>query len=126
MNGYVDQFGRAMVQVEIFSEKDDSFRKLEAWVDTAFTGELMLPERVIEELGLKPSGSVDGLLANGSQIIVPLYQCKLNWFEKERDLDILSSINTLPLLGIGLLLAKKLIVDYTNLTIEIVPSARLS
>ena len=41
MKGLVDQAGRAIVDIEIVSDRKQSPRRLNAWIDTGFTGELV-------------------------------------------------------------------------------------
>ena len=56
------------------------------------------------------TGSIDGALADGSRVEISTYQCQLNWF---------ANSGQTPLLGVGLLLAKELRVDYTNLELTL-------
>ena len=53
--GLVDQAGRTIVDIEIVSDRKQSPRRLNAWIDTGFTGELVLPRAIIEDLKLVPS-----------------------------------------------------------------------
>jgi clan AA aspartic protease len=90
-----------------------------AWIDTGFTGDLVLPESLVEDLELEVTGSIDGVLADGSQVELSTYHCQLNWFGRVRDLEVIANSGQTPLLGVGLLLAKELRVDYTNLELTL-------
>jgi predicted aspartyl protease len=46
---------------------------IDAWVDTGFTGDLVVPHSIIESLGLKSSGAIDGVLADGTQTLLETY-----------------------------------------------------
>jgi predicted aspartyl protease len=66
MKGIVDQAGRAILEIQLRSNSSHPFRTIPVWIDTGFTGDLVLPQKTIDELGLNPSGTVDGILADGS------------------------------------------------------------
>ena len=53
MNGLVDLQGRALLTVEIRTAQDATVLPLEAWIDTGFTGELVMPRSQIQGLNLK-------------------------------------------------------------------------
>ena len=55
MTGEVDNAGRALVPVTLESALDARPVELKAWVDTGFTGELVLPQTVIAALSLSRS-----------------------------------------------------------------------
>ena len=65
MNGLVDLNGRALLTVEIRSASDASPVPVEVWVDTGFTGDLVMPRSQIENLGLEPGLMVRAILADG-------------------------------------------------------------
>lgn len=122
MKGIVDGSGRAILRISILSGDDARKQVIEAWVDTGFTGDLVIPRSIIESLGLKPSGAIDGILADGTQTQLETYTCRLDWFGRIRSLEVIANSGEMSLLGVGLLLAKELTVDYTNLTLSLEPS----
>lgn len=123
MKGVVDDSGRAILTIQIFCPKHPGGVKVHVWVDTGFTGDMVLPESLIEVLELEVTGSIDGILADGSQVELSTYHCQLDWFGRNRDLEVIANSGQTPLLGVGLLLAKELNIDYTNLelTLELKP-----
>ncbi|HUG67026.1 MAG TPA: hypothetical protein VMM76_04715 [Pirellulaceae bacterium] len=92
---------------------------IEAWVDTGFTGDLVLPRTTIDALALRQSGSVDAILADGSQIEVKTYTCLINWFGEERRLEVVANEGDYPLLGVGLLLGLELRANYHKMELEL-------
>ena len=92
---------------------------LEAGVDTGFTGDLVLPQKTIDSLALRQSGSVDAILADGSQIELNTYTCFVNWFGKQRRLEVVANDGEYPLLGVGLLLGLELRVNYLTLELAL-------
>jgi len=122
--GHVDDSGRAIISVEFIANQPISKFMIDVWIDTGFTGDLVLPEAFITKLGLPISGSVDGILADGSQTVLKTYHCTIRWFGRDRDLEVIANDGEFPLLGVGLLLAKELKIDYTNLSITLVPSEK--
>lgn len=125
MKGIVDQAGRAILENQLRSGSSHPFRTISVWIDTGFTGDLVLPQKTIDELGLNPSGTVDGILADGSQTVLTTYHCEIDWFGRIRNLEVIANSGTTPLLGVGLLLAKELIVDYTNLLLTLHPKQKI-
>lgn len=125
MKGIVDQAGRAILEIQLRSNSSHPFRTISVWIDTGFTGELVLPQKTIDELELNPSGTVDGILADGSQTVLTTYHCEIDWFGRIRNLEVIANSGTTPLLGVGLLLAKVLVVDYTNLLLTLRPKQKI-
>jgi clan AA aspartic protease len=124
MKGIVDESGRAVLPIQILCPKHPDGTIVDAWVDTGFTGDLVLPLSVIEDLQLKVTGTIDGVLADGSQVELSTYHCQLNWFGRVRDLEVIANSGQTPLLGVGLLLAKELRIDYTNLELTLEPKSK--
>jgi clan AA aspartic protease len=124
MIGHVDDSGRATLPIELIDEQGNNRFAIDVWIDTGFTGDLVVPESLIDQLELPISGSVDGILADGSQTVLKTYHCRIKWFGRERDLEVIANNGDFPLLGVGLLLAKELRVDYTNLSVSLVSSAK--
>ena len=106
-----------------YAPKEPTGVQVNVWIDTGFTGDLVLPDSLIEDLELEVTGSIDGVLADGSQVELSTYHCQLKWFGRIRDLEVIANSGQTPLLGVGLLLAKELRIDYTNLelTLELKP-----
>ena len=46
-------------------------------------------------------------------------------FGRIRNLEVIANSGTTPLLGVGLLLAKELVVDYTNLLLTLRPKQKI-
>jgi predicted aspartyl protease len=86
----------------------------------------VLPQGMINQLELIKSGSVDAILADGTPTELDTYSCKIRWFERERHLEVMANEGETPLLGVGLLLGKDLRIDYANLTLSLVPAARVA
>lgn len=66
MNGHVDSGGRALVRLRLTSAATGSTLEIDAWTDTGFTGELVLPQSKIAALGLPKSAVVTAELEEGS------------------------------------------------------------
>lgn len=75
--------------------------EIEVWIDTGFTGDLVLPQFMIDEWQLAQSGSVDAILADGSQIELRTYSCMVEWFGRDRPLEVIAKDGDFPLLGVG-------------------------
>ena len=119
MNGEVDNSGRALVALRLRPSVDADAIQLAAWVDTAFTGELVIPQATIERLGLRQSAAVMAGLADGTQVVLDTYSCIVDWFGQERVVEVVENDGEFPLLGIGLLRDRRLEIDYRSRTLSI-------
>ncbi|MFO7902902.1 MAG: clan AA aspartic protease [Planctomycetota bacterium] len=119
MNGSVDGNGRALLSVRIASDPQSQAVAIEAWIDTGFSGDLVLPQVVIDALGLVQSGTVDAVLADGSQIEVRTYTCHVDWFGEVRRLEVVANDGACPLLGVGLLLGHELRINYHTMVLSL-------
>ena len=124
MTGNVDAAGRAMLSLKIVADQLPLGTSIDVWIDTGFTGELVLPTSIIHQFGLTKSGSLDAALADGSQVQLDTFTCRIQWFGSERMLEVIANEGAIPLLGVGLLLGRELRIDYTNLTLTLLPAAK--
>ncbi len=119
MNGRVDRADRALVELKLRAAASSKQATITAWVDTAFTGELVVPRATIDQLGLSQSSIVSAGLADGKQVVLGTYSCILEWFDEERQIEIIESEGHTALLGTGLLRSCKLEIDYRLRTLTI-------
>ena len=119
MNGSVDDAGRALVRLTVQSPTSAMSMEIEAWVDTGFTGELVLPQEKITALNLLSSAVVTAELGDGSETVLEVYTCLIEWFGQVRQIEVIASTGHFPLLGVGLLQGRTLTVDYASRTLTI-------
>lgn len=119
MNGEVDNSGRALIPLRVRSLADGDAVQLAAWVDTAFTGDLVIPQGTIEKLGLQQSAAVVAGLADGTEVVLETYSCVVEWFGRERIVEVVENTGQFPLLGVGLLRDRRLEIDYPSRTVSI-------
>lgn len=124
MMGIVDAAGRALLIVTIVADSCPAGANVDVWIDTGFTGEIVFPIAIIRQPGLIQSGTIDAILADGSQILLDTYSCKIQWFNGERNLEVIANEGEFPLLGVGLLLGQELRIDYMNLTLSLLPALK--
>ena len=122
MKGTVDSGGRSLLTVELRSSDQSTNTQIDVWIDTGFTGDLVIPQSAIDALGLRRSSSIDAVLADGSQTELNTYSCLIKWFGYERNLEVIANDGEYPLLGVGLLLGLELRVDYRNLKLTLEPA----
>lgn len=121
MIGVIDEFGRALLSVSLRSSPDEAAEPLEVWVDTGFTGELVLPHRIIESRRLPKSGSVDAILADGSGIELSTFTCFIDWFDTKKRVEVVENEGDRALLGVGLLLGCEFRANYRTLSLTLTP-----
>jgi clan AA aspartic protease len=114
MIGFVDGKGRALVSVSIRSIPTSIEHTLEVWIDTGFNGDLVIPQRQIDDLKLPQSGTVKAVLADGSEVTLLTHTCYIEWFGAARQLEVIANDGEYPLLGVGLLLGRDLHISYRS------------
>jgi Predicted aspartyl protease len=119
VNGIVDEFGRALITVNVRATDDDRLNVIEVWIDTAFSGELGVPSRLIESLHLPQAAAVEARLADGNTVLLEAFTCQVEWFGKWRTVELIANSGEYPLLGIGLLTGHRLTIDYPQRTVAI-------
>jgi clan AA aspartic protease len=119
MNGFVDSAGRALLEIDLKRARDTPAFRVTAWIDTGFTGDLVLPQTLIEELSLPLIGTVGAVLADGSYTAMEAYECFIEWFDELQRLEIVANDGKHALLGVGLLLDRELQIDYRSKTITL-------
>jgi clan AA aspartic protease len=123
MNGAVDHAGRALLSVTLRATTASQPQNVDVWIDTGFTGEIVVPQAFIEQLKLPQSGSIDAVLADGSQVELNTYSCTIDWFGSQRNLEVVGNNGQFPLLGVGLLLGLELRIDYRSLQLSLTPAS---
>ncbi|MEM8866379.1 MAG: clan AA aspartic protease [Planctomycetota bacterium] len=114
MQGIVDSSGRSLLAVKIQSPAEPEPAEIDVWIDTGFTGDLVIPRSLVEKLSLQQSGSVDAVLADGSHAELQTFSCVIEWFGTQRKLEVIANDGEFPLLGVGLLLGLELRIDYRD------------
>jgi clan AA aspartic protease len=119
MTGKVDQSGRALLRMRLRHPTSAVVTETDGWVDTGFSGDLVLPQTLIVALGL-PRGQAGGaVLADGSQIVVDTWVCFLEWFGEWKESEVVGTTGQIPLIGIGLLRNHELCVNYRTGTVAV-------
>ena len=120
MNGAVDSQGRALLTIPIRNSPDCTATEVSVWVDTGFTGDLVLPKDQIKRLGLRESVVIQTTLADGREAELESFVAWLDWFGELQDVEVCASSGQNILLGVRLMLGRRLVVDYNtlNLTLE--------
>jgi clan AA aspartic protease len=119
LNGRVDEFLRALVDVAVRPTESGAPRVLTVWVDTAFNGCLVFPQDMIEELGLQQEAATEAILADGSRVTLESFVCYVEWFGDVLPAQVIGNNGKLPLLGTELLAKRKLLIDYISGVVSI-------
>ena len=111
MRGTVAAEGNeALLGVEVLSQAGSSSLRVEAVVDTGFTGHLTLPRATVDALGLPIIGSAESILADGSLVMEDVCLAHVLWHGAERPVRVLVADAT-PLLGMALMRGSELRVE---------------
>jgi clan AA aspartic protease len=84
------------VRIRLTSPANATTMEIEAWVDTGFTGELVLPQDRIAALGLPRSAVVTAELGDGSQTVLEVYSCLIEWFGRVQQIEVIANTGTSP------------------------------
>ena len=119
MKGFVDSQGRALLTVPIRNSPDGTATPVEVWIDTGFTGDLVLPKAQIEQLGLAESLIIPTILADGREADVESFVAWLDWFGELQEVEVCASSGQNVLLGVRLMLGRRLVVDYKSTALSL-------
>ena len=110
MRGRVVSGGReAVVPLPILGS-GGSRVKVEAVIDTGFTGHLTLPADVVRSLALSRRGFVEVELADGGTTALGVYDARVLWRGRERFVPVYEAEGG-PLVGMSLLRGSRLTVE---------------
>jgi clan AA aspartic protease len=112
--GGVDDYGRALLPITVYHAETSATMVIEAWIDTGFTGALLLTQSQIAALALARSAGAPGQLADGSRIVFETFLCVLDWFGQRRPLETIAGSGHFALLGVSLLEDCTVVIDYPN------------
>ena len=120
MNGVVDLQGRSLLTVLVRVESGAAASPVEAWIDTGFTGELVMPRSEIDRMSLKPGLMVRAVMADGRNSRLKSFVAWIDWFDETLEVEVVAGEGETTLLGVGLMLGRRLVVDYgaLDLTLE--------
>lgn len=99
----------ALLRIEVPSRQNFGARtlRIEAVLDTGFTGHLTLPRVVVERLALPLVGSAESVLADGSVVLEDVCLATVLWHGRERPVRVLV-FDATPLIGMALLRGSEL------------------
>jgi clan AA aspartic protease len=120
MVGSVDGFGRAILRVRVKNPNSGELSELDAWIDTGFTGELVLSQQQVNALGLALGKAITAGLADGSEVQLDAFTCDVEWFGEWKRIQVIANQGQFPLLGVGLLLDRELHINYRNKALSLV------
>jgi clan AA aspartic protease len=119
MIGQVDEARRAILAVELRCKSEAPGHVVSVWIDTGFTGDLVLPQSLIEQLALPLAGVAEAILADGSQVSLKVYSCSVLWFDQVLELEVVANEGACPLLGIGMLRHRGLNINFRSKTVYV-------
>ncbi len=119
MNGVIDRYGRALVRVKLKHPTLESELEIDAWVDTGFTGTLLLLPSQVAALRLPVVDGAIVLLAGGQEASLQATACRVSWFGAELRLETVIGGGQCALLGVGLLEHLTLHLDYPARTVTL-------
>jgi clan AA aspartic protease len=99
--GTVNPYREAIVQFVVIG-KNQKRKSIKAVIDTGYSGSLILPLEIIEELELTRYATQEGVLGNGAVHQFSVHEGSVIWDGKVQAIEI-NSAEAGPLVGMGLL-----------------------
>jgi clan AA aspartic protease len=96
--------------ISVAVKNGNSFKSIDAVIDTGFTGFLSLPTAIIMDLELQWSYRDRATLGDGSETVFDVYNAEIVWNGQLREIEI-DAAETEPLLGMALLRGYRLQMD---------------
>jgi clan AA aspartic protease len=112
MRAWIDQHNRAMVEVHIANHVKSTRHIINAWIDTAFDGHLVMPNSEVVRLELSVLADTEAVLADGSKTRLRCYYCVVDWLGQAIPIQVVANNGNLPLIGTGLLSETDLRINY--------------
>ncbi|CAN5800662.1 hypothetical protein BH20ACT12_BH20ACT12_10960 [soil metagenome] len=112
ITGTVAEGREAMIPLSLLGPGESRVR-IEAVVDTGFTGHLVLPSVLVGELGLPLRGSRDSFLADGSVVSLDAYRVGGEWDDRVRVVPALAAEGG-PLVGMSLLRGSEIRIEVAD------------
>ena len=107
--GSVNTNREAVIQIAVLSDSKQ-IKAVRSVIDTGYTGDLMLPGAIVDELGLSLQAIQDAILGDGSLTTFEMYAGSIIWDGQVRRVEVNAS-ETECLVGMGLLEEYKLEID---------------
>jgi clan AA aspartic protease len=107
--GNVNANREAVIQIAVLNDSKQS-KSVKAVIDTGYTGDLMLPRAIVNELVLTLRGIQDATLGDGSFTMFEMYAGFIIWDGQIRRIEVNAS-ETECLVGMGLLEEYKLEIE---------------
>ena len=108
MKGKITEHQEAVIELEVNGLNQSM--KIEAVIDTGFTGYLTLPSALINRLNLQQAGEQLTILGDENRVVLKRYVTKVLWHSVKRNVSVLQAEGG-PLIGMSLLYGSRLILD---------------
>ena len=118
ITGKITVYQEAIIELEVGSSNQSE--KIEAVIDTGFTGYLTLPSALVSRLNLQQAGEQRAILGNENRVVLKRHIAKVLWHGAERNVYVLQAEGG-PLVGMSLLHGSRLILDVVtdgNVTVD--------
>ena len=122
ITGKITVHQEAVIELEV-GDLNQSVR-IEAVIDTGFSGSLTLPSAFINRLNLQQVGEQLAILGDEKRVVLKRYVAKVLWHGVERNVFVLEAEGG-PLIGMSLLYGSRLTLDVVtdgDVTIDALPN----
>ena len=110
------KFGNPIIELIL------EYRKTNFLLDTGFNGEIMISDKLIEELKLEQIGISQYISASGDTRLTNIFKGKIKFFDKDLEVDILSTDANFSLAGMELFHECRIVIERDKGIVEIIKS----
>jgi len=107
------QFGNPIIMLLVGK------KKLKMLLDTGFNGELMIPQKIIDELHLEQIGISDYVTASGEAEETKVYKCTIDFFGGKKEIAVLGTQAPFALAGMELFHECEILIERHKNRVEI-------
>ncbi len=124
ITGMVNADREALLRLTLYDANEQP-QELAGIVDTGFNGKLTLPPDIIQQLGLPLKRQARAMLADGREIVTPVYEVKVAWDSQLRVASVVET-DADPLVGMSLMYGYELVLpvlDGAEFTLRLIAAS---
>ncbi|MCY3551847.1 MAG: clan AA aspartic protease [Candidatus Poribacteria bacterium] len=122
IKGKITAYQEAVIELEVIGLNQPT--RIEAVIDTGFTGYLTLPSTLINHLKLQQAGEQITILGDENRVVLKRHIAKVLWHGAERNVYVLQAEGG-PLIGMSLLYGSRLMLEVVtdgDVTVDALPN----
>ncbi len=117
IEGRINELREAVLELVVTGLRAQA--RVDAVIDTGFSGDLCLPIETAIQLGLELCGIEFYELADGVIQRANVFKAKVEWFSEEKEIEVILTESSQALVGTGMLVGKKVELDFDKMVFRV-------